>query len=108
MSYNQQRKIPRYTFIATTELTDEASAASLAGRITEISRAGCYVDILNTLPVGTQLKVQIVRDSGTFMARGKIIYVHEQMGMGVAFVDPPSDQLKVLDLWLAELSAASL
>ena len=108
MPYSQQRRMPRYTFIATTELTDDASAVRLSGRVTEISRDGCYVDILNTLPVGTLLKMQIFRDSGTFMTKGKTIYVHERIGMGVAFIDPPPDQLKILDVWLAEFSATSL
>jgi len=107
MSYSEQRKIPRYTFIATAELTDGASAVRLSGRVTEISRNGCYVDVLNTLPVGTQLKMQILRDSGTFATNAKTIYVHERIGMGVVFIDPPPDQLKVLDAWLAEFSAAS-
>ena len=80
----------------------------LSGRVSEISRNGCYVDILNTLPVGTLFKMQIVRDSGTFTTKGKIIYVHERIGMGVEFIDPPPDQLKVLDFWLTEFSAASL
>ncbi len=106
-SYAEQRKIPRYTFIATIELTDDASAARLSGRVTEISRNGCYVDIMNTLPVGTLLKVRIVRDSGTFATTGKAIYVHERIGMGVVFVDPPPDQLKILDVWLAEFSGVS-
>jgi len=57
--------------------------------------------------LGTLLKVQIVRDFGTFMTKGKIIYIDERIGMGVTFIDPPSDQLKVLDFWLAEFSAAS-
>jgi hypothetical protein len=106
-SYTEQRKIPRYAFIATIELTDDASAARLSGRVTEISRDGCYVDIMNTLPVGTMLKLQVVRDSGTFATKGKTIYVHERIGMGVVFVDPPPGQLKILDVWLAELSGAS-
>ena len=108
MSYGVQRKIPRYTFVATTELTDDASAMRLSGRVTEISRGGCYVDILNILLLGTLLRVQIVRDSGTFITKGKIIYIHERIGMGVVFIDPPPDQLKVLDVWLVEFSAASL
>lgn len=89
-----------------TEMTDEATATCLAGRISEISRKGCYVDILNTLPVGTVLKVQIFRGSSTFSTTGKIIYIHQHIGMGVTFIDPPSDQLKILDSWLTELSAA--
>ena len=102
---SEQRRIPRYNFVATTEMTDEATATCLAGRISEISRKGCYVDILNTLPVGTVLKVQVFRDAGTFTTKGEIIYVHAQIGMGIAFIDPPSDQLKTLDSWLSELSA---
>ena len=108
MTPTQQKRIPRYNFVATTEMTEEATTTCLAGRISEISRGGCYVDILNTLPVGTELKVQIFRDAGTFTTRGKIIYVHEQIGMGIVFLDPPEDQLKLLDSWLAELSGRNL
>ena len=102
-SYSPRRAVPRYTFVATTELTDSASATKLAGRVTEISRQGCYVDILNALPVGTPLHVRISRDQGTFVTKGKIIYVHERIGMGVVFLDPLKEQLQILDSWLAEL-----
>ena len=103
-TYSQQRATPRHTFIASTELTDAASTVRLAGRVTEISRKGCYVDMLNTLPVGTPLKMKILRDSGTFITTGKTIYVHDRIGMGIAFTDFPPDQMKVLDSWLAEFS----
>jgi len=104
-SHIGQRTVPRYSFVATTELIDCASAIHLSGRVSEISRQGCYVDILNTLPVGTALNVLISRDQGTFVTKGKIIYVHEKFGMGVLFLDPSKDQLQVLDSWLAELPA---
>jgi len=98
-----KRMVPRYSFIATTELTDSANATRLSGRVTEISRKGCYVDIMNALPVGDTLNLRISNDHGTFAAKGKIIYVHERIGMGVVFVDPPKEQLDVLDSWLVEL-----
>ena len=106
-SYAQLRKTPRYTFAAATEMTD-AEGVCLSGRVAEISRKGCYVDILNPLPVGSLRDMHIVRGSGSFMTKGKIIYVHPGIGMGVAFIDPPRDQLKVLDFWLAEFAAASM
>lgn len=106
-AYGQQRAVPRYTFVATTELTDSASAMKLSGRVTEISRKGCYVDILNPLPVGTSLKVRILRDQGTFLTKGKIIYVHERIGMGVVFLDPAEDQLQIPDSWLVELPSTA-
>ena len=106
-AYRQQRTVPRYIFVATTELTDFASAIKLMGRVTEISRKGCYVDILNALPVGTSLNVRILRDQGAFVTKAKIIYVHERIGMGVEFLDLPADQLKILDAWLSGLSAST-
>jgi hypothetical protein len=99
--------VPRYTFVATAEITDSLSAIKLSGRVAEISRKGCYVDILNALPVGTLLDLRISREEGTFVTKGKIVYVQERIGMGVVFLDPPGDQLQILDSWLAELPPAA-
>lgn len=104
VSSSERRAVPRYAFVATTELTDAASATKLSGRVTEISRKGCYVDIANALPVGTLLNLRISCDQGAFATRGRILYVQENIGIGVAFLDPPNDQLEILDSWLAQLS----
>ena len=98
-----RRAVPRYTLIATAEIVDLASDMRMSGRISEISRKGCYVDVLNPLPVGSLINVRISRDQGTFISPGEIIYVQEGMGMGVGFRDLAADQLKILDSWLAEL-----
>lgn len=97
------RMEPRYTFAATTEIEDSSNSMKLSGRVSEISRKGCYVDSLNTLPLGTMLNLQILRDRGTFATKGKVIYVHERFGMGIAFVEPAEGQLKILDEWLTGL-----
>lgn len=73
------------------------------GRVSEISRKGCYLDILNTLPKETLIHIMISRDKGTFVAPGKVIYVQDGVGMGVAFAEVEPEQLKTLDSWLAEL-----
>jgi CheY-like chemotaxis protein len=106
-SYSELRKIPRYPFAAMTEMTDP-DGVRLSARVAEISRRGCYVDTLNTLPLGTIRQMQIFRDSGVFVTKGKIIYVHQGIGMGVIFQSPSSDQMKVLDFWLAGFEADTL
>lgn len=103
--YREKREVPRFTFIAHVDLTEPSTETRIAGRISEISRKGCFVDVLNTLPVGTPLKLVISRDQGNFETPAKIIYVQEGMGMGVAFASPTPEQLKILDLWLSEMSA---
>lgn len=101
--YREKRSVPRYSLIATVDIVEPVSDMHLAGRVSEISRKGCYLDILNTLPVGTKIYLTVSRDQGTFATPGRIIYVQEGMGMGVAFVEPAPDQMQVLDLWLIEL-----
>ena len=103
--YRERRSVPRYRLIATVELGEPASDMHFSGRISEISRKGCYVDMLNPLPVGTAIRLRISRDQGAFSTPGKIIYTQEGMGMGVVFVDPPADQVKILESWLAEFTA---
>ena len=107
-TFPEQRAVPRYSFAAVAELTDTATETWIRGRISEISSKGCYIRSLTALPVGTVLDLYISGDCGTFSTRGKILYSHEQMGMGVLFIDPPKDQSRVLDCWLAELSSESV
>ncbi len=104
-SHSERRTVPRYSLIATAEIIEPVSEMRMSGRISEISRKGCYVDLLNTLPRETAVQIRISRDQGTFVAAGKIIYVQEGMGMGVIFLEVANDQEKLLDSWLAEFNA---
>jgi hypothetical protein len=100
-SYSNQRSVPRYSFVAVAQLTENSTQACLMGRITAISRKGCYVDV--PLPENALPSVVISHDRRSFATKAKVLYAHEGIGMGVAFLDPANDQLKVLDSWLAEL-----
>jgi hypothetical protein len=88
--------------LAVAELVETATTMCIVGRMTEVSRKGCYVNTPSTLPADTSLKVVISCDERTFMTDGKVIYVHEGIGMGIAFVDSNEDQLEVLNSWLAD------
>jgi hypothetical protein len=105
---NERRMVPRYSLVAIAELTDPGDAKLVSGKITQISRNGCYVDTPKTFPVGTSLKVIIFRVQRTFVAQANVIHVREPMGMGIAFLDPAEDQLKILDSWLAGLPSESV
>src|SRR5579863_2092345 len=98
-----KRTVPRFTFIASADIVEPVTDTHFSGRIAEISRKGCYLDILNTLPKDTVIHLMISRDKGKFVTAGKIIYVQDGVGMGVAFADTQPDQLAILDSWIAEL-----
>lgn len=99
----ERRSVPRFNLIATAEILEPASDVRISGRISEISRKGCYLDILNTLPVGTRLRLTISRDQGMFTSDATIIYIHEGMGIGILFLNVQPDEMKILDAWLTEL-----
>ena len=103
-----RRQAARYALLAFAELTNPEDARLVSGKVTQISRNGCYVDTPKTFSVGTSLKVIISRDERTFVTQATVIHVQEQVGMGLAFLDPQEDQLHILDSWLAELPSGAV
>lgn len=101
--YSERRATPRYTFIATAEIIEPQTDTHISGRVSEISKRGCYVDILNTLPKGTAIRLRITTDKGSYECSGAVIYVQENVGMGVSFLDATKEQQDVLDGWLRDL-----
>jgi len=106
-SHTVQRTVPRYSILAIAELVETVGTMCIVGRMTEISRKGCYVNTPSTLPVNTLLKVVISRDDETFMTNCKVIYVHEPIGMGIVFLDSTQDQLEILNGWLADAAGTA-
>jgi hypothetical protein len=101
---SEKRSSPRFSFIANAEVIEPLSDTRLAGRVSEISRHGCFLDLLNTLPKDTPIRVSITANGASFECAGTIIYVQDRMGMGIAFEEPAADQVKVLESWLAALA----
>ena len=73
--HDDQRIAPRYASVAAAQIIETSSKTCVAGRVSEISRKGCYIDTLNPLPANTLLSMVISRDQGTFATKGKVIYV---------------------------------
>jgi hypothetical protein len=68
----ERRTSPRYTFIAEVEVTVIATNTTLKARTTDISIDGCFLDMLNPSPKGTDIRVRISYDSNTFEAFGVV------------------------------------
>lgn len=107
MNYPEKRRTPRYPFIAVAEITDAASGAQLNSQVAELSLNGCYVDMLNTLPVTAKVTVKIFADSECFEATAIVIYAHPGLGMGLAFQDASLKSGILLRQWLQKASASA-
>jgi c-di-GMP-binding flagellar brake protein YcgR len=101
---SERRRAPRYPIIADAEITEIASETKLSARTSDLSVGGCFLDMLNPSPEGTEIAVRISRADATFTARGRVVFLFPNMGMGVMFTSVPASQQSVLEKWLEELS----
>ena len=80
------RKEDRYTFLKEVEL--EFASGKRMARISDISKGGCYVDTIASVPVGEPLTMSIAGPGGIPMRlNGKVAYLLEGFGFGVEFTD---------------------
>jgi hypothetical protein len=97
----ERRDSPRFTMSLGVEVIEPVISTELSGRLSAISRTGCYIDTLNTLAPGTQVKVRLRRGEELFETPARVVYVSPRMGMGLCWgKNPPGKNLAVLNRWL--------
>src|SRR5260370_7655577 len=82
----EQRRTPRYTFIASAELIEETTDVRIATRVSELSLHGCYLDMMNPFPQDTLVLVKIFAGDDFFQAKSKIIYLHPTLSAAFPFL----------------------
>ena len=102
IDYKEKRRAPRYSFIASAELIEERADVRIASRVSELSRFGCYLDMMNPFPTGTMVLVKISAGDAFFEAKAKIVYSQPNMGAGVGFLEVGTPSQEALDRWLDE------
>ena len=100
--YVVERRSPRFPFIASAQVVETRTEARLQARTSDISREGCYLDMLNPLPTGTRLRVNVTHGNQQIEAIGRVVHSQLNVGMGVQFEE--IGQGAVIDAWLADLA----
>ena len=52
-----RRREPRYPFIAMAEIVDEKENVRTSSRVSDLSLHGCYIELNNPFPQGTNVSV---------------------------------------------------
>jgi hypothetical protein len=97
----ERRTSPRYKFVAEAQVIEVESDTTLRARTNDLSIGGCFLDTLHPLPKGTEIQVRIVHADAVFMARGRVVFVVPNMGMGVAFTNVDGNQAAVIQRWVS-------
>ena len=102
IGYQERRRTPRYSFIASAELIEVKADVRIASRVSELSLHGCYLDMMNPFPTGTLVLVKISAGDAFFEAKSKVVYSQQNMGAGVGFLEVAAPSQAVLERWLDE------
>jgi hypothetical protein len=97
---NERRGSQRHHFGARVILTDVRAGVNLEGGTGDLSRSGCFVEMLNTLPQGAEIRIRILREDDEFTALGIVTSSIPKLGMGITFTTVEPSQADVLQKWL--------
>jgi hypothetical protein len=103
MGGEERRQTPRYGFIASAELIEVKADVRMVTRVSELSRHGCYLDMMNPFPKETQVLVKVSAGDAYFEGKGIIVYSQPNMGAGVKFNEIEARYVTVLERWLEDL-----
>ena len=100
---SERRRAPRYMFFASAELLEERSEVRIATRVSELSRNGCYLDMLNPFPVHTVIRLKIwTEENLAIETKARVVYSQANRGAGLTFEDLDPKYLPLLNQWLAK------
>jgi len=98
----ERRSAPRRAMVLDAEVVDIPCGAKFNARSADFSRTGCYIDTLNPISEGTEVRLRVTHHAENFVASARIVYVSPGMGMGLTFTNVEDQQMACLDRWLSE------
>ena len=103
-SYSVSRANPRFSFIAEAEVLGLRDHTRIVARVSQLSSRGCYIDTVNPVDIGTELRLRIRYGGSTCELPCKVIYTHSGYGMGLLFGEMTAVQHSAIKSWLDELA----
>ncbi len=98
----ERRRAPRYPFIAMAEIVDEKENARTSSRVSDLSLHGCYVEMMNPFPQGTNVLIEIYTETESLEAHATVAYFEPKQGMGLTFCEIPPYFASILNKWLVQ------
>jgi hypothetical protein len=98
----ERRSTLRHAMVLATDVIELPRGAKLNARTADISLTGCYIDTLNPVPQGSEVRVRITHGTETFVSLGRVVYVSYGLGMGITFINVEDDQRTRLERWFSE------
>jgi hypothetical protein len=82
------------------ELHEEGSDVPTRCVTTDLSRGGCYIQMLTQFPLGVRLQVTLWLDGCPIVIRGLVVTRHPQFGNGIMFMEFEDQAEQLLSCYL--------
>ena len=75
----------RYTVQVQIEIRPESSDVPIRLATTDLSRGGCYIELIMPLAVGVRVQATLWLDAHPIVIQGRVVTCHPQYGNGMMF-----------------------
>jgi hypothetical protein len=82
---SERRQWPRIKVPVQAELQVIGNSFPIRVKTADLSMGGCYVEMMFTLEIGTELNIVLWLGSSNLITRGKVVTRHPQFGNGIQF-----------------------
>ena len=90
-----RRRYPRFACSGSVEIYRDGARCGW-GRVNEISQCGCYVEIFQMLPIGTEVQLRLTCANSLLEVNGRVALHDPGMGMGMEFIGlSPAQQVSL-------------
>jgi c-di-GMP-binding flagellar brake protein YcgR len=100
----ERRRDPRYTVRVQIELRQDGSDVPLRLETTDLSRGGCYIQLMMTLPIATYVDITLWLDDIPVRIRGRVVTRHPQFGNGIMFLEFKDNGEHLLTRYLSAIT----
>ena len=104
----ERRRATRHPFVATAEITDEQARIRTSSRVSDPSLHGCYVEMTNPFPQGTNVVMEIYTETEFLETHATVVYLEPKEGMGLTFTEMPAYFASVLNKWLEQANPGKI
>ena len=101
----ERRRHVRYTVQVQIEILQDGTDVPIRLETTDLSRGGCYVQMMTPFPVGIRLYATLWLDGCPLFIRGLVVTRHPQFGNGILFVDVEGQGDAMLKRYLEGITA---
>jgi c-di-GMP-binding flagellar brake protein YcgR len=102
-----RRRDPRHAIQVQIELREDGTDVPIRMNTSDLSRGGCYVELMTTLPVGTCVTATFLLNNQCVRAKGRVVTRHPQFGNGIQFLEFEGNGQNALAQYLDAIDAYS-